>query len=55
MRGSYVRGGGDGYDAFGEKAANVHDGGPNLEEVLADYLSANAPYEPMREGRVTAN
>jgi len=51
---NYVRGGGDGYDVFADKADNVYDYGPNLEDVVADYLVANAPYAPMSDGRIVA-
>ena len=50
---NYVRGGGDGYDMFADNAKNVYDYGPNVESVVADYLSANAPYAPKIEGRIT--
>ena len=50
---NYVRGGGDGYDMFANNAQNVYDYGPNVENVVADYLSANAPYAPKIEGRIS--
>jgi len=50
---NYVRGGGDGYKMFSSKAMNAYDFGPNMENVLADYLAANAPYEPKLEGRIS--
>ena len=50
---NYVRGGGDGYDVFADNARNVYDYGPNVESVVADYLSANAPYAPKLEGRIS--
>ena len=50
---NYVRGGGDGYDVFADSATNVYDFGPNVETVVADYLSANAPYAPVLEGRIS--
>ncbi|MCF6367781.1 5'-nucleotidase C-terminal domain-containing protein [Rhizobium halophilum] len=50
---NYVRGGGDGYKTFATSAINPYDFGPNLEQAVADYLSANSPYEPFTEGRVT--
>ena len=50
---NYVRGGGDGYDVFAEKAEKAYDYGPNLEDVVADYLAENAPYEPSTDGRIT--
>lgn len=49
---NYVRGGGDGYDVFADKADKVYDYGPNLETVVADYLVANAPYTPVTDGRI---
>ncbi len=50
---NYVRNGGDGYAVFAEKAEKAYDFGPNLEDVVADYLAANAPYEPYVDGRIT--
>jgi 5'-nucleotidase/UDP-sugar diphosphatase len=50
---NYVRGGGDGYDMFANNAQNVYDYGPNVENVVAEYLAANAPYAPKLEGRIT--
>lgn len=49
---NYVRGGGDGYDVFAESALNAYDFGPNMEDVLASYLAANAPYKPYLDGRI---
>ncbi len=51
---NYMRGGGDGYDVFETKAMNAYDFGPGLEEVVADYLAANQPYQPFTDGRITA-
>lgn len=51
---NYVRGGGDGYSVFAENASNVYDFGPNVESVVADYLAANAPYEPLLDGRISS-
>ncbi|MCO5070587.1 MAG: 5'-nucleotidase C-terminal domain-containing protein [Rhizobiaceae bacterium] len=50
---NYVRGGGDGYKTFAEKATNAYDFGPGLEQVVADYLTAHNPYTPKLEGRIT--
>ncbi|WP_274627815.1 5'-nucleotidase C-terminal domain-containing protein [Arvimicrobium flavum] len=50
---NYVRGGGDGYKIFAEKAQNAYDFGPGLEQVVADYLGKNRPYTPKIEGRIT--
>lgn len=51
---NYVRGGGDGYNVFAENASKVYDFGPNVESVVADYLAANAPYEPVLDGRISS-
>lgn len=50
---NYVRGGGDGFKIFASKAENAYDFGPNLEQALADYLTANNPYKPYVDGRIT--
>jgi 5'-nucleotidase len=49
----YLRGGGDGYDVFREEAVNAYDFGPNLENVVADYLAGNAPYSAHLDDRIT--
>lgn len=50
----YMRRGGDGYDVFEEKAQNVYDFGPDLAEVLAEYLAGQgAGYAPKLDGRIT--
>ncbi len=49
----FVRGGGDGYSVFEEKAVNAYDFGPSVETVVADYLSAQSPYTPALDGRIT--
>jgi 5'-nucleotidase/UDP-sugar diphosphatase len=50
---NFVRGGGDGYKLFADKAENAYDYGPGLEQVVADYLTANRPYTPKLDGRIT--
>ena len=50
---NYVRGGGDGYDVFGERAIDPYDYGPNLEDVVAEYLAGRGPYEPYTDGRIS--
>ena len=50
---NYVRGGGDGYTVFSSRARDAYDFGPNMENVLADYLAANASYTPKLEDRIT--
>lgn len=49
----YMRSGGDGYDVFQEEAVNAYDFGPNLENVVADYLAKNQPYEAHLDDRIT--
>ncbi|MEM8950719.1 MAG: 5'-nucleotidase C-terminal domain-containing protein [Pseudomonadota bacterium] len=49
----YMRGGGDGYAIFSDEATDAYDFGPSLEEVVADYLRANQPYEPRLDDRIT--
>ncbi|MCR4264977.1 5'-nucleotidase C-terminal domain-containing protein [Nitratireductor sp. ZSWI3] len=50
---NFMRNGGDGYKLFSENAENAYDYGPGLEQVLADYMVAHAPYKPFTEGRIT--
>jgi 5'-nucleotidase len=49
---NFVRGGGDGYKMFID-AMNVYDFGPDLADVTAEFLAANAPYTPYLDGRIT--
>jgi 5'-nucleotidase/UDP-sugar diphosphatase len=51
---NYMRGGGDGYAIFRTAGMNAYDYGPGLEQVVADYLAANAPYTPYTDGRIVA-
>ena len=48
----YMRGGGDGYDVFQNEAVNAYDFGPNLEEVVAEFLTKNQPYEAHLDERI---
>ena len=47
-----VRNGGDGYAMF-KTAAKAYDFGPDLADVTAEFLAANAPYKPYTDGRIT--
>lgn len=49
---NYVRGGGDGYRMFRD-AANAYDFGPDLADVLAEYLAENNDYTAYTDGRIT--
>jgi 5'-nucleotidase len=48
---NYVRNGGDGYAIF-KTATNPYDFGPDLADVTAEFLAANAPYTPYTDGRI---
>ncbi|GGG67410.1 multifunctional 2',3'-cyclic-nucleotide 2'-phosphodiesterase/5'-nucleotidase/3'-nucleotidase [Salipiger pallidus] len=48
----YMRNGGDGYAMFVD-AQNPYDFGPDLADVTAEYIAANAPYQPYTDGRIT--
>ena len=48
---NYVRNGGDGYDMF-KSAMNPYDFGPDLADVVAEYLAASGGYKPYTDGRI---
>ena len=53
---NYMRGGGDGYDVFASEGQNAYDFGPDLAEVVADYIAAqDGGYTPELDGRITVN
>ena len=49
---NYMRAGGDGYAVFRDKAKDAYDFGPNLADVLVDYLQKHQPYTPRLDGRI---
>jgi 5'-nucleotidase / UDP-sugar diphosphatase len=49
---NYVRNGGDGYKMFSGDDKDAYDFGPDLADVTAEYLAANAPYQPYTDGRI---
>ncbi|WP_417525681.1 bifunctional metallophosphatase/5'-nucleotidase [Marinovum sp.] len=49
---NYVRNGGDGYAMFRD-AENAYDYGPDLADVMAEYLAAQGPFKPYTDGRIT--
>jgi 5'-nucleotidase / UDP-sugar diphosphatase len=49
---NYVRGGGDGFKMFVD-AANAYDFGPDLADVVAEYMASVGPYTPFTDGRIT--
>ncbi len=48
---NYLRGGGDGYATFVD-AADAYDFGPDVADVLADYLTARTPFTPIVDDRI---
>jgi 5'-nucleotidase len=50
---NFMRGGGDGYAAFLEEGTDAYDYGPNLEDVVADYLARHPGYAPPPADRIT--
>ena len=52
---NYLRAGGDGYKIFKNNGMKAYDYGPNLEEVVADYIAAlGGRYKPFTDGRIRA-
>ena len=51
---NYMRGGGDGYDIFETNGMNAYDFGPDLADVVADYLAAQNGYTAYTDERITA-
>jgi 5'-nucleotidase len=49
---NFVRNGGDGFAMFVD-AANAYDFGPDLADVVAEYMAKNKPYAPYTDGRIT--
>ena len=49
---NFVRNGGDGFSMFTTDAMNVYDFGPDLADVLAEYMAAQGPVMPMLDGRI---
>ncbi len=50
---NYVRNGGDGYKVFAGDDKNAYDFGPDLADVVAEYLAEKGPYEPYTDGRIS--
>ncbi|MCA8869871.1 MAG: 5'-nucleotidase C-terminal domain-containing protein [Rhodobacteraceae bacterium] len=48
---NYVRGGGDGYKMF-INAEHAYDFGPDLADVVAEYLAQSQGYKPYLDGRI---
>lgn len=50
---NYVRTGGDGFGMFTVDVQNAYDFGPDLADVVAEYLAKAGPYTPYTDGRIT--
>ncbi|MBT0958602.1 5'-nucleotidase C-terminal domain-containing protein [Alphaproteobacteria bacterium KMM 3653] len=50
---NYVRNGGDGYKMFATDAVNPYDFGPDLADVLAEFMASEGDYTPYTDGRIT--
>ena len=48
----FVRQGGDGYEILAQNAINPYDYGPNLEDVVANYIAVHSPVNPQLESRI---
>ncbi|WP_417685018.1 bifunctional metallophosphatase/5'-nucleotidase [Roseibium sp.] len=52
---NYMRGGGDGYKIFASAGMNAYDFGPDLADVVAEYLAASSGYTAYTDGRISEN
>jgi 5'-nucleotidase len=50
---NFMRGGGDGYQVFADKAINPYDFGDTLDEAVKDYRAANSPVSVELDGRIS--
>ncbi|NIZ14826.1 bifunctional metallophosphatase/5'-nucleotidase [Phaeobacter sp. HF9A] len=50
---NYVRNGGDGYKMFAGDDKNAYDFGPDLADVVAEYLAEQGPYSAYTDGRIS--
>ena len=48
---NFLRNGGDGYDMF-KDAEDAYDFGPDIADVVAEYLAKQTPYTPYIDGRI---
>ncbi len=51
---NYMRGGGDGYAIFETAGMNAYDFGPDLADVVSEFLAAKNGYTPYTDDRITA-
>ncbi|WBU61100.1 bifunctional metallophosphatase/5'-nucleotidase [Paracoccus albus] len=51
---NYMRSGGDGYEVFATNGMKAYDFGPDLADVLAEYIAKQGPdFAPETDGRIT--
>lgn len=50
---NFMRNGGDGYAVMRDQGSKAYDFGPDLADVLSDYLAARTGYVPGTDGRIT--
>ena len=50
---NYLRNGGDGYTVFGTEAISFYDFGPDLADVVAEFLANSGSYTPYVDGRIS--
>ena len=50
---NYMRGGGDGYGVFETGGMNAYDFGPDLADVVAEYITANGTGAAALDGRIS--
>ncbi|WP_323054737.1 bifunctional metallophosphatase/5'-nucleotidase [Roseibium salinum] len=50
---NFMRGGGDGYEIFESNGMNAYDFGPDLADVVSDYLAAQNGYTAYTDDRIT--
>ncbi len=50
---NFVRNGGDGYSVFATQAIDPYDFGPDLADVLAEYIASQTPVTAMLDGRIS--
>ncbi len=48
----FLRGGGDGYSVFAQNALNAYDYGPEITDIVVEYLQTMNPYQPILDGRI---
>jgi len=49
----FLRSGGDGYSIFADKAVDPYDGGPSVEDLVAEFLVNGGTYQPYTDGRIS--